>query len=367
MKKWTAPHLWIAVFAAALLLSLAVLPAVAHAANANPNPNTDFCQGLIQQNTAEGALGNVASLISTSFLIIGVMLTIIALAFGLGYAFKIEKLMNFSKMEFGEIIITVIIIAVFVGAAGATPLIKTAPDQTNNIFTNDCVYLSSSSVYAFDTILSDFIARSYGLELLSNLEIHLAPLNFGIDFSPLKGYDLVQKTLALSIDIAALFGGLFLGLAVFLAVIYMLFPLFLYIGIVLRTVPFTRAAGGAFLGFFIGFYVLFPLMLSMLLSAQNNPLNQQAQGATQHGISSFLPALGPVGSLASLPFVQNLAASIIPLGTLEDFIHVVVVPLLYAVFVVIISAMVALQFSEAVGDLLGAESLATGRTFRKIL
>jgi hypothetical protein len=79
------------------------------------------------------------------------------------------------------------------------------------------------------------------------------------------------------------------------------------------------------------------------------------------------PLAGPAGSLAALPFVQNLFASISPLGIFEDFTQQIVVPLLYTLFTVIISIMVSFEFSELVGDFLGAESLTTGHTFRKII
>jgi hypothetical protein len=201
-------------------------------ADTNPNPYTNFCQGAISQTAAETATSGISGILEISFVIIGVMLIAIALAFTIGYSFKIEKMISFSKMEFGEIITTLIIITVFVGAAGATPLISASPQQTNNIFVNDCTYLAGSSVYVFKVMLVDFLPRSFGLELLTNLEINLNPLAFGISFSPLTAYGLVQTGLGIFTGFAEMLAGIFLGLIVFLGVIYVLFPLFLYLGIV---------------------------------------------------------------------------------------------------------------------------------------
>lgn len=360
-----------------LLIFVSVLPGSAHADNINLNSNQGFCEAAITQNY--GPISNYVfghtsinttgldGLIGISFLIMFTMLIIIALTFALGYAFKIKSLMSFSKMEFGEILITVLIIVFFVGAVGAVPLIHLTPQQTSNIFVNDCNYLAGSSLYVFNVILTNFVPRSFGIELLQNLQIHLSPLSFGIDFSPLTGYSLVQQSLSIAIDFSSMIAGLFLALIMFLSIVYMLFPLFLYIGIVLRTLPFTRAAGGAFLGFFIGFYILFPLMLNLMLSVQGASVNPIIINQNQT-ISSTLSNLGNTPSaLSVLPFVKNFFESFSVLGTFEQFISNIIVPMMYTLFVVIISIMVSFDFSELVGDFLGAESLSSKHTLRKII
>lgn len=366
-------------FALLLLLSASLLPGSTHAASTiNINSNQGFCEAAITQKssgflvnwfagTNSINLAGLSNLITISMLIIFVMLVIIALAFTLGYAFGIKSLVNFSKVEFGEIIITVLIIAFFVGAAGTIPLIHLTSQQTQNIFVNDCNYLAGSSLYVFNVILSNFIPRSLGIELLSNLQIHLSPLAFGIDFSPLTGYALVQQSLSIAIDFSSMVASMFLGLIMFLSIVYMIFPLFLYIGIVLRTVPFTRAAGGAFLGLFIGFYIVFPLMLNLLLSAQGTSINPIQINQNQTITSVLTNMKNTPSALSVLPFIKNFFDSFSVLGTFNQFIDNIVVPMMYTLFVVIISIMVSLDFSELVGDFLGAESLSSKNTLRKII
>ncbi len=394
----------------ALLLMGMLLPA---ASAQSSNPNAAFCSGLIAQPSASSPavqfLSNFKGLTEIAVLIMSVMIGIAAMAYAIGYAFRIDRLVAFSKSEIAEIIITLIVVAIFLGSIYAinfSGLINIGPQNSYTVFNADCEVLSYSSVSIFHTIAWVFIPENYLMQLIYNTEIDLKPVNFGPFFEPFHGFEMLNN---ITITLMNFSGGLavvFLALSVFLAIIYVLFPIFFFLGIVLRTVPFTRAAGGAFLGLFIGFYVLFPLMLYLLLSTGCATLSSSQQSCTlvasptgpvisgssilgslssltnpssaEQGVSSLGSAVGQLATEAVVPGepALNLITNANPNSAYDFldpafiigiFITLVVEPQIFAIFALVISLMVSLNFTELVGDFLGSESLSSRGALRRIL
>jgi hypothetical protein len=343
------------------------------------------------------------SMLSIAILIMAVMLMVASLLYMIGYIFNLSMLKNLVKAEIGEIVITGIIVAIFLGSfnaagavSGTTTFLHVAGTSFGrNMYVSDCQYLANTSV---DMLTPLFVINVFevGLNILSSLQFNLTPLYFGVTFSPFIGYMLFTNILGILTDIAFFFMVIIFGTLVLLGFIYSLFPLFLYAGIVLRTLPWTRAAGGAFLGFFVGFYIVFPLLLHIVLFNYLSgflPVNQvniipdftcATASTTTTTSNCIFPTLFPTfsskfdaaqyankaialfQSLYSCPTDSGIA--VIPsCGLINGFIYFVIEPTAFVILGIVLSLMISIDFAELVGDLLGAPSLTGGKAFDKIL
>lgn len=258
----------------AALLAVVLLAAftpVTHAAAITPDP---LCTGLISSNIFSGHTPAAQSILTISLLIMLVMFFVSGVLYGLGYAFRIDKLLRFARNEIAEVLLTGLIVLLFVGtftimgtAVGAHNLFALGGGTLNdNVFLSDCTLLSQDSF----SLIGPIVGVGFQGVLLSfwgSLKVGLAPNFFGVTFSPLGGYTILVPIINLLIYTGSGFMAVLLGSTIFLSLIYSLFPLFLYLGIILRTVPWTRPAGGAFLGLFIAFYAAFPLLMYYMLVA----------------------------------------------------------------------------------------------------
>ncbi|MEM0149492.1 MAG: hypothetical protein QXW10_01190 [Candidatus Micrarchaeaceae archaeon] len=359
---------------AALMLALLLLfGSISSAQSPAPTPaptsaqidasNIAFCQSAISQSTAVLHSSAYGGMLGISILILAVMVLVIGIAYMIGYSFKIEKIIQFSKAEMGEIIITLLIILIFFGAiysTSPTGFIKIGPSSIYGTYQTDCLLLAGSSVNVFRSLATYFIPETYFLTILRDFTINLMPLHFGVSFNPLKGFGLLYHILNMLTEIAGGLAALFIALIVFLSIIYSVFPVFLFLGIILRTIPWTRAAGGAFLGLFIGFYLMFPMLLYFMMQASpvstvSNTLNTNSFFSS---FSSFISASGT--------FLSSIA-DMATFNIISLFITDIVEPLIFTLFVLIISLIVSYDFMELMGDALGAPSLSSSNTLKKIL
>ena len=231
-------------------------------------------QGLIDPSKVifSGNSGAAQSILAVSLLIMIVMSFAIAIIYSIGYAFRLDKLLRFAKSEIGEIILTLLIVLLFIG----TFTITSASIGTKNFFAagsgvlNNNVFISDCSMLAQESF--DLIGPMFGygwqsvlLTMVGSLTIRLMPNYMGISFRPLAGISALSPLINTFIFGTGGFIMILMGVAVFIVIIYALFPLFLYLGIILRTLPWTRPAGGAFLGMFMAFYIMFPLLIYFLL------------------------------------------------------------------------------------------------------
>jgi len=236
-----------------------------------------YCSGLFTGNAYSifsypTSLNNMLSL---SLLAIAVMLLIVGMLYAIGFAFKIDKLVRFSKGEIGEVIITVLIVLVLIGTFSISSRITPSSPPVSPItgtslfsdsqFMSACTEAANVSIGLLPAAIS-FTVQGSILSFLQSLRISIEPNFFGIAFSPLAGVSLITKVVGMLTDIAWGFVLLMAGVALFLFIIFAFFPIFLFVGVVLRTIPWTRAAGGAFLGIFIGFFLVLPALLSFTLN-----------------------------------------------------------------------------------------------------
>ena len=329
---------------------------------------TAFCGSVFGSSTVIGNLGtgSLNSLIDISMLLILLMLNVVAILYLLGYAFKVEKLTRFARTEIGEIVVTGIVVIIFIGGFAPltttllflSPISQTALQQST--FSTDCTSLAAAGAQTiYDIVYLYGVQES--LMFFSGLNYGFSWSYWGIQtVSPLGGLSQAVGTVNIVTSVAFALAGLNLGVAYIIGFFYALLPLFFFLGIVFRSFPWTRAAGGAFLGMFLGFFVVFPLLINMLLGsvsvatfcaqsysaasavsvAQSNPLNA----------FSFFPSYGDLGY-----------------GAISGFITSILGYLFYIVIAVIISFVIAYDFMEIAGDFLGAPSLSSQHALRNVI
>jgi len=238
-------------------------------------------------------------LLSISLFIVLMVLVVLALVYGIGYGFGINKLITFAKTEYVESIFNIIFILLISGgmvtlnnaaAFFANTAIATSPTTAggtpsaslpafssmgamytgicNNIFNNQIVpglvvFLSLSLVS-----LTYSFFQSTEIHILVSGVFFITTLPSFI-FKPFSGLDFATSLIGLETSASIIIIGISVALIFLLFIIYFLFPVFLYLGILFRSFPWTRAAGGTFLALFIAFYMVFPAILYPISAAQS--------------------------------------------------------------------------------------------------
>lgn len=342
----------------------------------------------ILSNQTSGEQG----VLNLSVLIMLVMLIVVALIYMVSYIFNLDVLRNMVKSEIGEIFITGIIVAVFIGSFSVLGSAVSTQQQTGfaaagssfgrGVYIDDCAYLSTASISLAVPFFAINLAR-FVIESVASVTITIEPTYFGFSDMPLSGYRLLDAILGYLDTIAGAFIVLILGTLALISIIYAIFPIFLYAGIVLRTLPWTRAAGGAFLGLFAGFYIMFPLLLHIMLGGYIGTVAGVAPGgaaAAQQSLSTALagnigsttqPAssIGTLGTLM-LNTITGIFSAIwttFNQGIIGGFISGVIEPALFTILSIITAFIISFDFTEAMGDILGAPSLRASHVFNKVL
>lgn len=357
-------------FVLALLITL-LMPS-AHAFDA-----TAFCNSIIPSSSPGlTSFSTLDSLIGISLIIMLAMALVAGIAYMLGYSLSIDGLIEFSKEEFGEIVITIIVVFILVGTFSVTStltppkLITNTGAYSRNVFINDCSELSSSSIALVPTFVDIAISQE-ALSLISSLKISIKPNDFGFSFSPLQGYGLVGNEVGNLMTMSALFAGMMIGVAALLGVFYAIMPFFLFIGIILRTLPFSRPAGGALLGLFAGFFIVFPILLYFMLSSFGPTVSAGSLCyvfiCSQSGVNGITAGIGGniTGALGSIVASTSLAL-LSPSVFIQAMLGLITADV-FALFAIIFSFIVSYDFMEAVGDILGAPSLRSGNTLKRLL
>lgn len=378
-----------------LLMLVAImlyLSGSAHAASSIvPTASQGFSQAVCNGNGATGGViplnnvlagqaGGEKSLLFLSILIMLVMLMIIAIIYMISYVFDLEMLRNFAKIEIGEIIITGILVFIFIGSFNA---ISSATSGNvfhiagtsfgRDLYVSDCSYLSSGSVSLIAPFLAINFIRTIG-DTAASIKVSVEFSFFGFEDSPFTGFKLFDTMLGYLDDITGAFIVLNLGIMLLLGLIFILFPLFLYIGIILRTLPWTRAAGGAFLGVFVGFYIALPILLHVMLGVYVPSLAAQTgfTGINPSMINSIFSYSSGITSasfvVSTLKFLENNQLFIFGngYGIVNGFLYWVIEPAVFTFLSVIISFIIAFDVSEFTGGILGAPSLKAENIFSKM-
>lgn len=338
-----------------------------------------FCQSAIVGGPlAATGQSPINYLLMNSLLIILAMVLLIGVTYMIGYGFKLDRLIRFSRAELGEIAVTLIAVMVFLGGFSIFIIYQTLPSGTSvatlpgnfinlspvsgvtpDIFFSDCesmatiVYAGLSNLISlWEVQQSDTFAQSYSFSLKWSEE--------GYSVGPLTGLEMSVAFITTIVTLTYFLIGLDVIIPGVLGVLFGILPIFLFVGIILRSFPWTRAAGGAFLGLFIGFYIIFPLLLYLLISAVTltgfqaaaMSINDQVSniGGGFNSFEAFVPSAQNLGLGDAISFVQNV------LG--QEF---------YVVFAVVVAFIIAYDFMEAAGDMLGAPSLSSSQALKNVI
>ncbi len=326
-----------------------------------------FCGAVIP--TSSNFFGNasaISSIFAISLVIMLLMAGISAMLWALGYSFRMNGLIRASRQELGEIAITMLVVFIFVGAFSAVSSLATGPPSllsgtgaySASVFMDDCNQLVNHAQVLFQYSFDIGFINDLTL-FASSLTIDLHPDGLGISFSPLSGYATATKVVGLLFIFTGVMAGLLLGVGVALGIFYVLMPIFLFAGIILRTLPWTRPAGGAFLGLFVGFYIVFPILLHFLLF--NSPPFAAAPPVLGGSIWNFLANPGATFTLSA-----GLLQIIDPAFSTQIIITILI-PALYATFSFAFSFIISFDFAEAAGAFLGSPTLRTSQALNKLL
>ncbi|MGC8567908.1 MAG: hypothetical protein ACP5RP_01405 [Candidatus Micrarchaeia archaeon] len=342
------------------------------------------CKNIFSTNQNFGGL---SSLIYLAFIAFSAMFMVAALAYALGYAFHIDRLTRFAKTEIGEILVTIIIVGIFIGFDVTTNL-STPSDffalakgaVSTNTYITDCTDLLTGSINLIPDLMAIFVARNFIFgSTITSFRLSIIINLFGASFMPFSGFGILAGPFFVLSEVTAVMITLMAGMVIVLEIIYYVFPVFFFLGVILRSIPWTRAAGGAFLGLFIAFYLALPLLLQGFISQAALDITQIESSEFSHtyNYGSFQPFSTQPGVQSAITspllllngivsFAQSLYG-IITEGIIPFTIQNVVEPLLYLMFGVIFSLIVTFDLMEMLGDLLGAPSLSSRHALKNII
>lgn len=402
------------------------------AVGAQSTTQSGYCTSLFQNQLSSGAgasgvSGNVVSaafsgsgtasgspipgILDTAFIIVMLVLILLSALYAIGMGFGISKLVAFVKTEYIESFFNIIIIlAIFGGVAaiggyssfftklpglgglGQYSVPSSSGGLTYNLYTGICTNIINEQVLPSLLGLVSLTVQQPLYSAAESFVIGVTPSASagyipGFSIQPLNGLHVYYELILF--ELSPLIMIIFLGIAVIFLffVIFFLFPIFLYAGILLRSFPWTRAAGGSLLALFIAFYVVFPALYYPFTAAvvyqtsgtaQSNPecSMEQIQFAAEQGtyacldlsgvwsfitgvttrLSTFISAAYSLLNGGGNAFVTNLDVYV---GILADAI----VELLGLGIAFIIS----FDLLEALGDLLGSPSLQSSRLLERII
>ncbi|MGC8586927.1 MAG: hypothetical protein ACP5K9_01400 [Candidatus Micrarchaeia archaeon] len=319
-------------------------------------------------------------MLDIALLIILAVLSVMGIAYAIGYSMRIDSITNYVKREIAEQAANILIIATIIGSTAIafngivfvmqianfgmsslstastssitiSPLVM--PSSTLEFYTSIC----NNFAGYFYTFLGNAIGGLIQLELLnavSGLSLNIMPNNFGISMMPLNGMTPISIVFSSLFFVSITLYVLTLLMVFLTFIIYFLFPIFLYLGVILRAFPWTRAAGGAFLALFISFYIIFPALVypfSLISINVNNALT---------GAISFF------GGVASL--FTSFGFSIFNL-MIGGFVGAMVASYSFALIGISIAFIIAYDSLEAFAQLLGAPAFRGrgGSIFQKLI
>ncbi len=340
----------------------------------------NFCSDLYTGSSLDKSLASATTyngLIGISLLLVLLVLMCLGIAYAFGYGFGIDSLKRFCRTEVLESAFNLIIIGVIASglafANGAVSFIASIssvglsafssnsiiPSNTFALYSNLCNNYINTGV---SSVLPNVISASAVQGVLSGLQsinLEFEPNYFGFSFSPYAGLTPVVNMMGTQVSFFMLMIGIFVAIPLLLYLVYFLFPVFLYVGVLLRSFPWTRAAGGSMLALFIAFYIVFPSLLypfSTYTSSQFQPLTTNSISSA--GLSSTQALL----TLVPLPavFGNPLYAEIGSFAGQATFLAIQLLGL-------VISLLISMDLMEVLGDMLGSPSLQSKKLLSKVI
>ncbi len=196
------------------------------------------------------------------------------------------------------------------------------------------------------------------LNIFKETTVYAMPYGMGFTFQPFAGLDPVINIVQSQLNIYFVVIMIYVGISFLLIFIYNVFPIFLYGGVLLRSFPWTRAAGGSLIAFFIAFYIIFPAILypfTLYISTLNANIGaissiSAKNIATQ---SSYTAIEGLVFGAAMVSEIQGFAESVGYIGV--------------QIIGVLIAFLISYDLVEVLGDVLGAPSLHSRNLLSKMI
>ncbi|MEM0124037.1 MAG: hypothetical protein QXF41_00630 [Candidatus Micrarchaeaceae archaeon] len=355
---------------AALLAMIAFVLLVGSASAQSP-----LCSALYANsstNTYYGMFAIALVIILTVFVVLG-------LVYAIGYAFRIDKLTNYVKTEILESTANLVFIAIFAGGLGAAfaattffanvglaslsgisgisviTVSSTTASSAIGMYEQLCnnYYGKMSSIFVLATII---YSTFYYYSMLSGSSIELMPNGFGVSFHPFIGLGPLILFLLLMLNIAIGIMIIYLAIIMLTWLIFYLFPIFLYAGILFRSFPWTRAAGGTMLAIFISFYIILPAILYPFSAVSFLP----SSSLPLYILSSVLTSVGAMESFFSSPLSPNSEIEFFVPSLADAGIQL---------FSVIIALLISFDLIESFAELLGAPSLRgqSHKMLRKVI
>ncbi len=293
-----------------------------------------YCSDLF--NNVHGIVSNTVynlstfnALISFTGLIIIAVLLVMSLIYGLGVALGLDSFKQFAKTEYVESFVNLLILMFVVGSIFTSSnavlffsnVVSSAiPSQTQSgtaqlgssqssslgikgVYLTICNNILDVQVLTGISILIGTYLQLIFYQILSGLEISfsfsgthsfsLGNLIPSFSISPFAGLGITQAFIYNEFSALSAFIGVSIGTIILLFVIYFLFPILFFVGVLFRSFPWTRAAGGSLIALFIAFFIIFPSILSAFtFSTASNILSN---------INSLCSSSNGVGSSASNP------------------------------------------------------------------
>ena len=369
----------------AFLLALLLLPMVTNAQLCNDLYNT-LQPNMANQNATKLTYGSTyGGMLSIASIIILAVLSVMAMAYAIGYSMRIDSITNYVKREFAEQVANIIIIAAIVGMTaltfngivfitriatfGMSGLYKSsAASSQSSWVTIQSAVMPSTTQSFYESICNNFAGYFYSflgnsiagliqldiLNAMSGISLNLMPNNFGISMMPFNGMAPISVVFSSLFFVSITFYVITVLIVFLTFIIYALFPIFLYLGVLLRVFPWTRAAGGAFLALFISFYIIFPALIYPFSLVAISPTVQ---------VRSIVSIFGGLISLfATLGFsIFNLMIS--------GFVGAMIGSYAFALIGIAIAFLIAYDSLEAFAQLLGAPAFRgrAGSIFQKMI
>lgn len=326
-------------------------------------------------------LTNYSGIVSICMAIIMLDFSILSVVYALGTAFNINNMVSFARTELLEAVFNVIILAA-IGFATLSVFpamqffisiveyfVPAVPSLSvsgpTGVFSGLCGYISTNiATSGFDNWLS-LVVKLFSANIAQSINLIVMPNSWGYAYMPFGGIPPFIQVLW--DDQAAFFATMFFGmfLIVMLFVISYLFPIFLYVGLALRSFPWTRAAGGSLIALFIAFYIIFPALMFPFLATVNPGPGICSTGSTDPLCNTGFSISG--GNMLS--FITNLLTT--NLGSLyysemtefvSQFFYIGL-----NILGLVIALLVAYEMVEKIGGLLGTTSLNAQRAFGRVL
>ncbi len=313
----------------------------------------------------------------------------LSVVYAIGTAFGINKLVAYSRAEYAEGIFTLAIIALVGGSTAYIGHVMAFISSATNIgITNNQtptnaygLYLGLCNNIVANDVLPDMgsvlgiLVKLIPYEILQTFAIKIAPAAITfiptVSFSPFSGMGIVVSATFLEFSTLSVFIFIGISLIFFFMLIYFLFPLFLYLGILLRSFPWTRAAGGSFIALFVAFYLIFPVIFYPFTARQQSQISESycrnspiPCPSPQPGIVAFFTnAFTYIMGLVSVLF-GNLPGVFV--GSIDDYAQSFSNIALELIGLGI-SFIISFDLMEVMADFLGAPSLQGNRILEKMI